>query len=241
MLRRKSTYGFFSNTSNRVWTVRFNPWICDRGPAVLCGLCVDERQVARVRTVAHLAKPNFPPSDALNEPVEIILDVLPSLVTWEGNGLPLVGSWRPAVHSPVDASLAKNGRICASTTSSAASTSVAPSCFWNPYAISLIVTGILRFANLTLAASTCSANCAGSRAQSYNGSDPNCKTRVTNLAFGLDSIDLKRLSRRVFHIFGSSQPNHISAWTPRPFSQAASTISSLRIECQSRKEAKYCQ
>jgi hypothetical protein len=142
------------------------------------------------------------------------------------------------VHSPVEASLEKNGRICASITSSAASTSVAPLCFWNPYAISLIVTGTLRSANVTLAVLTCSASCAGSKAQSYNGSEPNCKARVTNLAFGLDSNELNRLSRRLFQIFGSFQPNHISACTPRPFSQAASIMSSL-IGYQARNEAKH--
>ena len=31
--------------------------------------------------VTYLAKPNFPPSNALDEPIEIILDVLPSLIT----------------------------------------------------------------------------------------------------------------------------------------------------------------
>ena len=79
--------------------------------------------------MAYLAEPNLPPSDALNEPVEIILDVLPSLVTWDGNGLASAVSRGSTAHPPVDASLAKNGRIWASITSSSASTSVAPLCF----------------------------------------------------------------------------------------------------------------
>ena len=80
---------------------------------------------------------------------------------------------------------------------------------------------------MALASLICSANCAGSRAQSNSGSEPNCKARVTNFAFGFESKDLKRLSRRVFQIFGSSQPNQINACTPRPLSQAASITSSL--------------
>jgi hypothetical protein len=49
---------------------------------------VDEGQIARERIlVAYLAKPNLPPSNTLNEPIEIILNVLPGLVTWNRNGV----------------------------------------------------------------------------------------------------------------------------------------------------------
>ena len=92
------------------------------------GIGVNEGQVVHSRLpVAYLAKPNLPPPSALNEPIKVLPNVLPSLVAWNRICYPrvAVGS---KVHPPVDASLAKNGRICASMTSTAASTSFAPSC-----------------------------------------------------------------------------------------------------------------
>lgn len=45
------------------------------------------------RPVAYLAEPNFPPTDALNEPIKIILNILPSLITWNGMVLFSAGRW----------------------------------------------------------------------------------------------------------------------------------------------------
>ena len=117
----------------------------------------------------------------------------------------------------------------ASIMSIASITSVALSCSWYPHAISLTVTGMPSGANFSFANTTCSANkLTGSNAQSNRGSDPNCSTRVTYLALGLEKSEAKRVSRRVFQIFGSSHPNQMSACTPKPMFHAASTMSSLR-------------
>ena len=108
-------------------------------------------------------------------------------------------------------------------------TSVALSCNWYPHAISLTVTGIPSGLNFSFANTTCSANrLTGSNAQSNSGSDPNCTTRVTYFALGLEKSEAKRASRRVFQMFGSSHPNQMRACTPKPLFHAASTTSSLR-------------
>jgi len=100
-------------------------YVTDGHPFFAIG--VDEGWVVRRRIVAYLAKPNLPPFGPLNEPIKVILNVLPSLVTCNGMGCPrlIVES---TAHPPVDALLAKNGKMCASMTSIAASTSGAPSC-----------------------------------------------------------------------------------------------------------------
>ena len=108
------------------------------------------------------------------------------------------------------------------------------------------MTGIPRLDKLAFADRTCEARSVGSRAQSYNGSEPNWSTRVTNFAFGFERRILKSASRRVFQILGLSHPNcqlgylfniricyvsegptQISAWTPIPAPQAASMTSLL--------------
>ena len=117
----------------------------------------------------------------------------------------------------------------ASIISIASMTSVALSCDWYPHAISLTVTGMPSGLSFSFANTTCSANrLTGSNAESNSGSDPNCTTRVTYFALGLLKREAKRVSRRVFQMFGSSHPNQMRAWTPKPLFHAASTMSSLR-------------
>ena len=76
-----TAFGLFGSTPG---------YVTDGHPFFAIGF--DEGWVVRKRTVAYLAKPNLPPSNPLNEPREITLDVLPSLVTWNGNELSSVGS-----------------------------------------------------------------------------------------------------------------------------------------------------
>jgi len=128
----------------------------------------------------------------------------------------------------VEAVREKNGSMWASIMSIASMTPTPLSTDWYPHAISLTVTGIPSGFNFSLANFTCSTNrLAGSNARSNNGSDPNCSTRVTDFALGLEKSEAKRSSRRVFQILGSSHPNQIRACTPKPLFHAASTTSSL--------------
>jgi len=67
-------------------------YVTDGHPFFVNG--VNERQVVRERgTIGYLTEPNFPPANTLNEPIKILLDVLPGLVTWNMMGLFSASSW----------------------------------------------------------------------------------------------------------------------------------------------------
>lgn len=115
-------------------------------------------------------------------------------------------------YPPVEALVEKNGNVCALILSTVVSTLITPALsvfnhFWNPYAISLTVTGICTSANLTFASVTSSASCDGVRTESKRGSEPNWRTRVMKRALGLEWRVEIRLSRRVFHWSVLSKPN----------------------------------
>lgn len=80
--------------------------------------------------------------------------------------------------------------------------------FWYEYAISLTVTGICRLDKLAFAARTCAFRAEGSRTPSNSGSEPNCSTRVTNLALGFKCSVARRVSRRPFHLSSPLKPNY---------------------------------
>jgi hypothetical protein len=66
-----------------------------------------------------------------------------------------------------------------------------------------------RIVILAYAERTWEASVSAGRTSSYRGSEPNCTTRVTYLAFGLLCRAAKSVSRRVFQILPPSNPNYI--------------------------------
>ena len=55
-------------------------YVTDGHPFFAVG--VDKGKFVHERSVAYLTKPDLPPSSALNEPIEVLLNVLPGLVAW---------------------------------------------------------------------------------------------------------------------------------------------------------------
>lgn len=73
--------------------------------------------------------------------------------------------------------------------------------------MSLTVTGICKLDKLALAAFTWLMRSFGLKTQSNSGSEPNCRTRVTNLALGFAWSAANKVSLRPFHSSPPSNPN----------------------------------